>query len=86
MPYTTCVWVFNNKVLIQFGVIKNNDTTLPIAYSNINYKIYLGFIAGIDGNWFSSNKTITSFTQYIKYYGINNTLSSTNNYYLTIGV
>ena len=29
---------------------------------------------------------ITSFTQYTKRYGINNTLSSTNNYYLTIGV
>ena len=76
--------VFNNGVLLQFGTIKTVTTTLPLAYKDTSYRIYLGYIGGADGCWFTTNKTISTFIQVIKYYGINSTNSDTNNYFLTL--
>ena len=77
--------VLNNGVLLQFGTIKTATTTLPLAYKDTSYRIYLGYIDGTDGCWYTTNKTISTFIQVIKYYGINPTNSATNNYYFTLG-
>lgn len=77
--------VVNNGVLLQFGTIKTVTTTLPISYNDTSYRIYLGYINGTDGDWFTTYKTASTFKQYIKYYGISDTQSATNNYYLTLG-
>ena len=77
--------VVNNGVLLQFGTIKTATTTLPISYNNTSYRIYLGYIAGTDGCWFTSGKTESTFKHYVKYYGINTSSSTQNNYYLTLG-
>ena len=76
---------FNNGVLLQFGTIKTVTTTLPLAYKDTSYRIYLGYIGGTDGCWYTTNKTISTFIQGMKYYGINSTYSATNNYFLTLG-
>ena len=76
---------FNNGVLLQFGTIKTVTTTLPLAYKDTSYRIYLGYITGTDGCWYTTNKTISTFIQCVKYTGINGTNSATNNYFLTLG-
>ena len=72
--------------MLQFGTIKTVTTTLPLAYKNTSYRIYLGYIGGTDGCWYTTNKTISTFKQVTKYYGINPTNSAANNYYLTLGI
>ena len=75
----------NNGILIQYGTVTSTVQTLPVSYKDTTYRIYLGYITGTDGCWYTKNKTISSFNHYIKRYGINETASATNNYFLTLG-
>ena len=77
--------VFNNRILLQFGIIHAVTTTLPLSYPDPTYKIYLGFVTGTDGCWYTTGKTISSFTQMEKHYTSGYVNSSMNNYYLTLG-
>lgn len=77
--------VFNNGIIVQFGTIKTVTTTLPLAYKDTSYRIYLGYIYGTDGCWYTTSKTQSTFVQKEKHYGINDTNSSANNYFLTLG-
>lgn len=76
---------FNNGILIQYGTVTSTIQTLPISYKDTTYKIYLGYIDGTDGCWYTKNNTISSFRQYEKHYGINETASAVNHYFLTLG-
>lgn len=69
----------------QGGVISAVTTTLLKPYIDTNYIVLQGFVAGTDGDWFITNKTATSFTQKIKYYGSGERNSSTSNYWQACG-
>ena len=77
--------VFNNGVLLQFGTIKTVTTTLPLAYKDTSYRIYLGYIYGTDGCWYTTSKTQSTFVQMEKHYGIGYVTTDLNNYFLTLG-
>lgn len=79
------VLAVNNGVLLQFGTIKTATTTLPLSYNNTYYRIYLGYIAGTDGCWYTASKTQSTFVQMEKHYGTGYVTASINNYYLTLG-
>lgn len=77
--------IWSDKWCEQGGVISNATTTLLLDYGNTDYRIFLGYVAGTDGCWFTDSKNTSSFRQRMKRYGANTANSATANYWYAIG-
>ncbi len=77
--------VYSDGWCEQGGVVSSSSVTLLKPYKDTNYSIFLGYVGGTDGCWYSTNKTTSSFDQYIKFYGINPMADSAPNYWRACG-